>query len=477
MMKSLTAAVLLLGATTWAQDGRGGGTNYGEDRCAVYPDPHFHTFDGNYFDFHLPCDYTLVTNPDLTLQVRTARPAGASWSLVSGFAIKTGGNVLSFEAPTATAAGVILYNGAPVTATNMPGALPHTSGPIAVTPDTSNGFWFNFATGDSIHISTFNGSGNIQINSIGAHGVFARSRGLCGAYDGNQAYDYVDPNGILTPIWSPQADIDSWGLSWTATPSLFGTPAQCDSTPVLHERPQDPDLERQAAAVCKHALPDTELFKDCVEDVLLTGDVTWAENPVYAKPMRCLQGCECDKHHPDAKCLDRCLLGHDCFKACPTRGCVCNVPKPVDRLCEAEKTAEMISFGASPMVPLMCYDRGCHNQGGRCRSERNRCFCDQSQECPKDAKVCPDGTVLHRDWANDCQFPRCPGDYQCPDDIKKCRDGTVLVREGPDCQFPACPHTYDHYDQLDQVTGSYGTAGLTVGADLTAGTFGSRNRG
>ncbi len=83
--------------------------------------------------------------------------------------------------------------------------------------------------------------------------------------------------------------------------------------------------------------------------------------------------------------------------------------------------------------------------------------------CTMDAKICPDGSAVGRTAPN-CEFAPCPAGgevvpedsgvepnpltahpdapppgHGCSKDAKKCPDGSVLARTGPSCEFPACP--------------------------------------
>jgi hypothetical protein len=65
--------------------------------------------------------------------------------------------------------------------------------------------------------------------------------------------------------------------------------------------------------------------------------------------------------------------------------------------------------------------------------------------CPKDARLCPDGSTVSRTGPN-CTFPACPatdgGATVCTADAFQCADGTVVGRSGPNCEF-ICPGVSD----------------------------------
>lgn len=427
-MQASRLTLLLLGCLASVAQGITG-TGYGEDRCTVYPDPHFHTFDGVYYDFHWSCEYDLVVKPDFLAQVSLFHQGGASFiSLIGGVAFQdTDLNTLSFEGTTSVD---VYYNG--VSPAVLPLTMSHTSGPIDVGSDGGTGFWLNFTvTGDSIHIMQFYGSWSVEVNSVGSTGAFWGGEGLCGKYDDDLANDHTVAGGGVIPVGSPQTDIDNWALTWSSgagslfqsapctpeapTPWTFGgdrdgepnddNPDVPFDVPVLHAealaecvnnqgcgtedecRACAKDIvERKAAASCQQAADDPELFHDCKEDVFLTGDVTWANNPVYAKPMRCRQDCDCTEYHPKARCLDRALLGHKHLKGvCPDDRCICNVPIVQDPLCVPNPHPNPFARRNPGERHGMCLDNGCKEKGGQCRHNSDKagdCVCAGLAEEP-----------------------------------------------------------------------------------------------
>ena len=73
------------------------------------------------------------------------------------------------------------------------------------------------------------------------------------------------------------------------------------------------------------------------------------------------------------------------------------------------------------------------------------------QACTKEARVCPDGTVVGRDGANNCEFSPCPlgsaedqlsiqeANVECARETKMCTDFSYVTRTGPNCEFEPCP--------------------------------------
>jgi hypothetical protein len=59
--------------------------------------------------------------------------------------------------------------------------------------------------------------------------------------------------------------------------------------------------------------------------------------------------------------------------------------------------------------------------------------------CTADAKICPDGSAVARNPANNCEFFDCPGEVACTKDARICPDGTGVGRVAPDCEFEECP--------------------------------------
>ncbi|HLG24814.1 MAG TPA: hypothetical protein VI564_07840 [Candidatus Nanoarchaeia archaeon] len=71
----------------------------------------------------------------------------------------------------------------------------------------------------------------------------------------------------------------------------------------------------------------------------------------------------------------------------------------------------------------------------------------ETQVCPADAKLCPDGTIVGR-IGSDCDFDLCPSQSEdtntgqrtaCSMDPKECQDGSFVRRVPPSCNFAACP--------------------------------------
>ena len=67
--------------------------------------------------------------------------------------------------------------------------------------------------------------------------------------------------------------------------------------------------------------------------------------------------------------------------------------------------------------------------------------------CTKDAKRCPDGTLVSRSGPK-CEFEACPS-VICTADVKECPDGTYVPRSGPNCEFQACPPYFKCFDTED----------------------------
>jgi len=75
-----------------------------------------------------------------------------------------------------------------------------------------------------------------------------------------------------------------------------------------------------------------------------------------------------------------------------------------------------------------------------------------NQNCPQDAKLCPDGSFVTRAGPQ-CRFLPCPsvhpepppvgrpagGGRVCAQDARMCPDGSFVSRTGPNCEFAPCP--------------------------------------
>ncbi len=67
-----------------------------------------------------------------------------------------------------------------------------------------------------------------------------------------------------------------------------------------------------------------------------------------------------------------------------------------------------------------------------------------TQACTKEAKQCPDGTVVGRNPKNNCKFNACPKapkkEVLCTADVKQCADGSFIGRDhNNNCKFKDCP--------------------------------------
>eukprot|EP00457_Paulinella_chromatophora_P004124 gb/GEZN01004134.1/.p1 GENE.gb/GEZN01004134.1/~~gb/GEZN01004134.1/.p1 ORF type:complete len:627 (-),score=52.81 gb/GEZN01004134.1/:63-1943(-) len=316
-----------------------------QDRCAVYPDPHFRTWDGFYYDFHYPCDFELVTNAGLSVHVRLSRAQGSPIALIEGVAIKLGSDKLSLELDSSSTS--VHYNG------GLAGTFPLAIGSMSVVAISPDEYVMSFAgTTDSIHVTKFYGSLSVELNGQGSESVFWKAKGLCGSYNGDPADDLTSADGSALDVMSAnQAEIDKFGWTWRVDPttsSLFSKNVICNDTQPGGSRDVTQQMVAEAKREClvvagSDLALDPELLKDCIEDIVLTGDKIWAGNPIYQKPMRCSSTCECTNLHPKAVCLDRCLIDHDCIRVCPDKRCTCNVPKKIPSNLTCDDTIKIIS--------------------------------------------------------------------------------------------------------------------------------------
>ena len=85
----------------------------------------------------------------------------------------------------------------------------------------------------------------------------------------------------------------------------------------------------------------------------------------------------------------------------------------------------------------------------------------QWEPCNKDAKVCPDGTVVSRDPENNCEFFPCKDCTKVRCELPVCKDGyTPVVLEG-DC----CPTCQKHCKLSDGTRVPHGWTGQGIGGD------------
>ena len=68
--------------------------------------------------------------------------------------------------------------------------------------------------------------------------------------------------------------------------------------------------------------------------------------------------------------------------------------------------------------------------------------------CTKEMKICPDGSGVSRNGANNCEFDACPkmpikkkGEpMMCTQEVKQCPDGSFVGRDSNNnCAFSPCP--------------------------------------
>lgn len=81
------------------------------------------------------------------------------------------------------------------------------------------------------------------------------------------------------------------------------------------------------------------------------------------------------------------------------------------------------------------------------RNSDNNISIEEIAVCTMDAKMCPNGSAVGRDGANNCEFFPCPSSSNnedeaifCTQDVIECPDGSYVGRDSNNnCAFFTCP--------------------------------------
>jgi hypothetical protein len=258
-------------------------------------DPHFRTFDNQFFSYHGQCDLVLTRSKGfdsgigLDVHIRTTRVNNPhmDYSYISGAAVRIGTNVLEVSED-----GALTVNGK------------------SIDSDVES---YSF-DGDHIVTKSFKGTTNriivykidlgneknieIRANTktgmlfIDVNGAYADSEGLLGAAPGEgKPLLARDGSTDLTGHWN------SYGEEWqvnNSDPQLFQDssrhpqyPNNCEYTSDVksHMRRRLVDVEKvsleEASGVCAH-LKEDHMREFCVNDIMATGDLDLVEDPFYS---------------------------------------------------------------------------------------------------------------------------------------------------------------------------------------------------
>lgn len=383
-----------------------------EGDCHCNPDPHFRTFDRNYYDYHGGCDVVLVKNSLLDLHIRTVPTVG--YAYISHVAMKVGGETLEVIAdmsPTCTIDS---------TSCTTP---PATVGGYPVTVSSVGVYEVNVSldNGQYVRVLAYANSLSVQVHAHGSD--FLSTRGMCGPWgspdihlrDGSIA---SDPTALAIDwrVGNDVADPD---------PTLFSSAGNLECKPALTSQDcvaenkdgQCPSCQleggidkegihccpKREGEVCptKEAVVaacgdviDDNLRANCEFDIRITGEVElWTRNsPIYR-----------------------------------------NVPPPVlpDPRCESEDEMELGEDAS---------ENRCMFQGGICVSNcvqdlKSRCI---SELCGRDNCFCK---ILKTSWVDYKRFGKLHND--------------ILDKISEDISFPEICSSRDGMKQLVEKTTLY----------------------
>mmetsp|Transcript_2988 Transcript_2988/g.4032 ORF Transcript_2988/g.4032 Transcript_2988/m.4032 type:complete len:481 (-) Transcript_2988:469-1911(-) len=252
--------------------------------CRVNPDPHFKTWDGTYYDYHGGCDLVLIQNPTFdgegfNLHIRTV-PFNA-WGGITNAVLQIGSDKLEVKDD-----GTYLIGGSPGPATPgivaFMGSAGHT---VTYAPGTSSDVWeIALSSPQYVRITNFNyastTAGSISIEVFADKSDFNDSVGMCGTWT---KPGLIARDGVTDYQGSPSAGNDM-GLEWEVAtppePQLFQFAPSSGCTPGV---PGGEDWGEEEIAnaedTCDHL--EGEEFNNCVFDVLVTGEQSWAKAPLY----------------------------------------------------------------------------------------------------------------------------------------------------------------------------------------------------
>lgn len=302
-----------------------------------YPDPHFKTWNQEYYDFHGACDMIHVRNSLLELHIRTER--FGRWSGVTHAALRIGSDTLEMQA-----GGVVLFNGVATTPGFIDSVYPVTQLGGSVTVTLSGAQTIQFRGYSTSILVRMDVHGSDFSDSAGMAGTW-KSSGLLGR-DGQTVY-------TNTTLFAMEWEVDSG----RGDPILFSTPPEgkcADPRPAV---PVDPTMEQMAQAACAF-LQGTDNFDRCVFDILATdGDATWAENPAYTDPLVGTERCtDPNANDPDSESCAS--VGGQCVYRCDTseHQCVpglCNENIDLETVVDRRRGRRLnVVDGCSCAVPL-----------------------------------------------------------------------------------------------------------------------------
>mmetsp|Transcript_30641 Transcript_30641/g.47023 ORF Transcript_30641/g.47023 Transcript_30641/m.47023 type:complete len:376 (+) Transcript_30641:50-1177(+) len=275
---------------------------YDESSCGCHNDPHFHTWDGVWYDYQGVCEVVLIKkiadpldlNDTLSVELHIATEQKIGYSSIQKVGLRINGENKVFEDPTA------------------PGS-PFILGGYDVGYSTSpyNKYEVDLGGGYFIRIIPYTFHYSVQVHGDGA--LFMNSEGMCGSWNSGGVADRF---GV--PFTS--SDTLDWATHWQvqASEAIFAlngetctAPPECGKEfpdgefPCKGSDDQRTLVQHELESDCEKSCNDIpaqypELRNNCYYDVIVTGDNSFACQPAYIDPVVDKP----DKHTcDDAKCV------------------------------------------------------------------------------------------------------------------------------------------------------------------------------
>eukprot|EP00546_Thalassionema_frauenfeldii_P015975 CAMPEP_0178897448 /NCGR_PEP_ID=MMETSP0786-20121207/1753_1 /TAXON_ID=186022 /ORGANISM="Thalassionema frauenfeldii, Strain CCMP 1798" /LENGTH=1177 /DNA_ID=CAMNT_0020568001 /DNA_START=35 /DNA_END=3568 /DNA_ORIENTATION=- len=269
-----------------------------------FPDPHFRTWNNDYYDFHGACDMIHVRNEVFELHIRTERRQ--RWSAVNRAALRFESDILEVLDD-----GSIFINGVKPTATLLvlDEIYPIETSSNSVTVRMSGAQFIQFKSYYQSLLIRIDGHGSDFYDSVGMAGTWNKF-GLVGR-DRNTTY-------TNTTLFALDWEVDD---NIHGDPLLFSTPAVsfCNGTSFPQMQPTLDELNF-AEAACEEVTKEGEKNREnCIFDILASdGDVTWVDNPAYTDPFQGTERCvDATINELEGKASCR-SLGGECVFRCDT---------------------------------------------------------------------------------------------------------------------------------------------------------------
>jgi len=252
--------------------------------CTSTGDPHFDTFDDNYYSFQGTGDFYLVSSANLTVQSRY-QPCDSGSSVTCNWGV-------GVTTPTLTISliwfpGLYLTINGNKASTYNTVLLPGKAGNVVFDNNTGySDLSMNiniFAQQLQITVDIYDIYSNVAVGLFGGYGN--KVRGMCGTFSNNPNDDFALPNGTIISTNPTDDQINQFGELWRVLEvdgafdySLFSYNSMNNpSTPSLSQASfTNPDLQAQAEAVCGGLGLSDKAYAACLFDVAATGSINAA---------------------------------------------------------------------------------------------------------------------------------------------------------------------------------------------------------